>query len=302
MIWLLNFLFDSLLLFVTGLVLKRTFKKRMLFAGGLIGSLVVFLPFIPFDSFMTSPVMKILISLLMVWVAFGYKRLRYFLTNMFVFYFITFSIGGALIGLNYLFMFDYDIGSTLFLSYIRGFGDPISWLFVVIGFPLVWYFSKGIFDKWENVQIQYDQLIQVEIFMNQKSVQLKGLVDSGNQLYDPLTKRPVMIVSLQKTSHFFPNELLQIVSNIDHLWNEKTDFSDEWASRISVIPFQVVGAKNKLMVCVKPDKVIFRREDDQFETEQLLIAFVDQQLSSDDAFDAIVHPKLVTHFKSKQVS
>ena len=62
---------------------------------------------------------------------------------------------------------------------------------------------EGIFDKWENVQIQYDQLIQVENFYESKVSQLKGLVDSGNQLYDPLTKRPVMIVSLQKTSHFF---------------------------------------------------------------------------------------------------
>ncbi|MEK6453986.1 sigma-E processing peptidase SpoIIGA [Caldifermentibacillus hisashii] len=300
-IWLLNFLFDSMLLSLTGVILKRKIRKRKIFFGGLIGSIIVFAPFITNAALFFSPLFKIAISVLMVWIAFGFKRMRFFFTNLSAFYLLTFAIGGALIGLHYLFSFQYNAANALFLTNIRGFGDPISWLFVIIGFPILYFFSKDTFDKWETVKIEYENLVDVEISINNQTKQLRGLVDSGNQLYDPLTKKPVLIVSLKKTAGFFPKEVLAVFEDVHQLWKEN-ELPSEWMNKISIIPYRVVGKDNLLLAAVKPDKVVIRADKKIYQTNRLLLAFINQTLSADDRFDCIIHPKILAQSHHEQVS
>lgn len=300
-IWILNFLFDSLLLFLTGLILKRRTKKWRVFLGGFFGSLIILAPFTPF-AILTSSFFKIFISILMVIVAFGFKRMKYFFANLSIFYLVTFAMGGAMIGVHYLLNFDYDLANALFLTHIQGFGDPISWLFVILGFPVLWYFSKNTFDQFENHKIQSDQLIDLEVFIFDKSVRLRGLVDSGNQLYDPLTRRPVMIVSLKKMTYLLPKEIIPIFNNVNQLWNESNEVPNEWVNRLSVVPYRVVGKDHQLIVTFRPDKVMFMQNEEKFQTDKLLIGLVNQKLSSDDTFDSIIHPKILTSAKGQQVS
>ncbi len=300
-IWILNFLFDSLLLFLTGLILKRRTKKWRVFLGGFFGSLIIFAPFTPF-AILTSSFFKIFISILMVIVAFGFKRIKYFFANLSIFYLVTFAMGGAMIGVHYLLNFDYNLANALFLTHIQDFGDPISWLFVILGFPVLWYFSKNTFDRFESIKIQSDQLIDLEVFIFDKSVRLRGLVDSGNQLYDSLTRRPVMIVSLEKMTNLLPKEIIPIFNNVNQLWNESNEVPNEWVNRLSVVPYRVVGKDHQLIVTFRPDKVMFMQNEEKFQTDKLLIGLVDQKLSSDDTFDSIIHPKILTSAKGQQVS
>ncbi|WP_033829298.1 sigma-E processing peptidase SpoIIGA [Bacillus andreraoultii] len=300
-IWLLNFLFDSLLLYLTGLILKRKITKLRIFIGGFIGSLIVFAPFTAIATLLSSPFIKVCISILMVWVAFGFKRLRFIITNLLSFYLVTFTTGGALIGLHYLLSFRFDVSNTFMLAQVRGFGDPISWLFVALAFPLVLYFSRRTIDSWETRKIQYDQLIDVDITINNQTIRLKGLIDSGNQLYDPLTKKPVVIVSLEKTANIFPEEVLAVFQDVNKIWKE--DYLPmEWVHKISIIPYRVVGKENQLMAAVKPEEVVIHDGDEAYHTNRLLLAFVNQKLSSEDSFDCIIHPKILQQSDHEQVS
>ncbi len=237
----------------------------------------------------------------MVWVAFGFKRLRFIITNLLSFYLVTFTTGGALIGLHYLLSFRFDVSNTFMLAQVRGFGDPISWLFVALAFPLVLYFSRRTIDSWETRKIQYDQLIDVDITINNQTIRLKGLIDSGNQLYDPLTKKPVVIVSLEKTANIFPEEVLAVFQDVNKIWKE--DYLPmEWVHKISIIPYRVVGKENQLMAAVKPEEVVIHDGDEAYHTNRLLLAFVNQKLSSEDSFDCIIHPKILQQSDHEQVS
>lgn len=89
-IWALNFMFDSLLLYLTAIILKREIRLWRIFAGGLIGSIIILLVFTPFNEFSGHPVTKLLFSVAMVLAVFGFKRLRYFLKGLMTFYFATF--------------------------------------------------------------------------------------------------------------------------------------------------------------------------------------------------------------------
>lgn len=290
-----------MLLFLTGAVLKRKIRRYKVFIGGLFGSFIVFAPFLNWPTFLLSPFVKISISVIMVWIAFGFKRFRYFLTNLSLFYLLTFASGGALIGLHYLLSFHYDASNFLFMANILGYGDPISWLFISIGFPFVYYFSKNTFDKWKIRKLDFENLVDIDISINNQVIRLKGLIDSGNQLYDPITKKPVLIASLKKMDGLFPEEVLPVFEDVNQLWRNNL-LPDEWTNKISIIPYRVVGKENLLLAAVKPEKVVIHDGKGTVETNRIFVAFVNQTLSADDSFDCIIHPKILIQAHHEQVS
>ena len=107
----------------------------------------------------SHPIHEISVFISMVLIVFGYKRFKFFITGLMTFYLITFLIGGSLIGVHYFIQFDMNLSTSLFLANVKGFGDPISWLFVVLGFPIAWHFSRKNFERMEVTKIQYDQLV-----------------------------------------------------------------------------------------------------------------------------------------------
>ena len=255
-IWLLNFLFDSLLLYLTALILKRDFRYWRLFLGGLIGSFIILLSITPLNAYSSHPIIKLLFSVLMIISVFGYKRFKYFFSNLMVFYLITFLVGGSIIGIHYFLQFDMHLSSSVFLANVKGFGDPISWLFIVIGFPLAWHFTKKNFDRIETVKIQSHQLMNLEIMIGENTYSFKGLVDSGNQLFDPISKMPVMFVSVKNLIEELPEDLKSITLNSEQLMMGSEEIAHEWEHRMRIIPYKVMGQEHQLIIALKPDKII----------------------------------------------
>lgn len=292
-IWALNLCFDALLLYLTALILKRRVKLWRVFLGGLIGSLLILLMLTPFQ-YTGHPVVKLATSIMMVLVVFGFKKLRSFLKCLMTFYMMTFLIGGALIGTHYFIQFDFDLSASVALASIKGFGDPISWLFVLLGFPIAWHFSKSNLEGIEMAKIQYDQIVDVLVEFNGVQIQLKGLVDSGNQLYDPISRRPVMIVSLESLPDEFPEEIKRIAQNPDLILTGEVNMPTEFESRMKIIPYKVVGQEHQLTIAIKPELLKIQSEKKTYIVDKALISFTAQKLSCDDNFDCIVHPKMLT--------
>ena len=293
-IWLLNVIVDSMILWMTSIILKQQIKGWKIILGGLLGSLIIFIGFIPsIHQYAGNLGVKILVSILMVFTVFGFKRLRYFVSCLFTFYLVTFLTGGILIGLHYLLMFDFELQSTIFLASVKGFGDPISWFFVIFCFPVAWYFSKQRIDSIATVNIQYDQLVDVEVKINGVCFQLTGLIDSGNQLYDPLSKMPVMIVSIGSLEEVLPEEIVAIAQDPDQLLHDTKQMPATWYENVRFIPAQVVGKSHQLLTAFKPDLITIEKGMERWIVKKALIHFTNQVLSSEDKFECIVHPKMV---------
>ncbi|MDR6997988.1 sigma-E processing peptidase SpoIIGA [Neobacillus niacini] len=288
-IWALNLLFDSLLLYLTAIFLKRKIRLWRLLSGGFIGSLIILLSFTPVHAYSNHPITKLLFSVLMILATFGYKRLVFFIKALMTLYVCTFLIGGALIGAHYFLQTD-----SILLAGIKGFGDPISWLFVFIGFPIAWHFSKKNVEGMEMTKIQFDQIVCVNIKINSETYEFKGLVDSGNQLYDPLTRLPVMFISIKNQMEVMSEPIKRMAANTETLLMGEEEFPSEWQNKLRIIPFRVVGQEHQLIMAVKPDSILIEKNGDCFLCEKGLVSFTMQELSPDDAFQCIVHPKMLT--------
>nr|WP_251027562.1 sigma-E processing peptidase SpoIIGA [Bacillus sp. ISL-41] len=292
-IWALNLLFDTFLLYLTAIILKRQVKLWRLGLGGAIGSLLIILAITPFHAASGHPAGKLFFSIMMVLAVFGYKRFRFFLKALMTFYVTTFLLGGTLTGVHYFIQFDMNLASSVAMNHIKGFGDPISWLFVLLGFPLAWHFSRRNIEQFEMTKIKYDSLAEVDVKFMELDFSVKGLIDSGNQLYDPISKMPVMILSIANCLDSMPGELRRIAQNPDCVLSGDGNFSPQLENRMRIIPCKVVGQEHQLIIAFHPDSIKITTNEGTYIAEKGLISFTVQELSADGSFQCIIHPKML---------
>ncbi len=293
-IWLLNFLVDSLLIWMTAIFLKRNIHLARILLGGLIGSLLIILSITPLATLANHPLSKIGISVIMILFAFGFKRLNYFISGLMTLYFSTFLMGGILIGIHYLLNFDIELQSAVLVNSIQGYGDPISWLFVMIGFPAAWHFSQRSTNRITVSNLVYDVLVDVDVVINDIEFSLKGLIDSGNNLYDPISKMPVMIVQASAVADQLPKEILLLASSKNDNLDAVGQIPPQWADMMRLIPATTLGQKNQLLCAFKADKMTLLENNTVKEVKKALIVFTDQELSGDQRFHCIIHPLMAS--------
>lgn len=301
-IWLLNVLVDSLLLWITAIFLKRHVKLWRLLLGGIAGSIVILLSVTPVAEMSGHPLAKFGLSVFMVMIAFGYKRFKTFISSLLTFYFATFLMGGTLIGVHYFLSFDMDLETAYFLESIKGFGDPISWLFVIFAFPLAWYFSRKRVDDMTISSVEYSVLADVSIHLNGLHIHVKGLIDSGNQLYDPISKTPVMIISILSLKEVLPEEIVNLSNESNHSLEAASELPDQWREKMRLIPAKTLGMNHQLLFAFKPESIKIKLNDQEKVARKALIAFTDQHLSSDGKFECIVHPLIIEQAISESAS
>ncbi|MBU8907101.1 sigma-E processing peptidase SpoIIGA [Desertibacillus haloalkaliphilus] len=302
-IWFLNVCIDLLLLYLTATVLKRSISKWRLLISSLFASSIVFLLFTPLSFLFYQPWMKILFSMSIVLMAFGFKRLSYFLENLFMFYFVTFAIGGGMFAIHYFLQSDAAILNGLVITTSTGFGSPISWLFVLIAFPCVWYFSKRRVTAIKVKKVRYDQLTEVEITIGDIFIETRGLIDSGNQLQDPISKAPVMILDMTKLSGYFPASFIENIAQVDQLGNQTMDEeSQELEHRMRIIPYRGVGQQNQFLMALKPDYVKVKEKGEEHLIKKVLLGLNHTPLSSEDEYQCILHPKMMISDQGKKLA
>ncbi|MBW8348622.1 sigma-E processing peptidase SpoIIGA [Bacillus sp. IITD106] len=301
-IWMLNLLIDSLLLWITSIFLKRTASPVRIILGGIFGSLIIIMAITPFSAFAANPLVKLAISIGMILTAFGYKNISVFFSNLLTFYFATFLMGGILIGVHYFLTFNMELKSAVIIQNIRGYGDPVSWLFLLGAFPIAWHFSKKRINAITISNIQYDVLMDVTIFINGIHFQLKGLIDSGNQLYDPITKTPVMIVSIHSIKEKLPSEVLDFANDKNDFYDSASSLPPEWSSIMRLIPAKSLGKNNQLLSAFKPEKIEFFSEKGRTTVNKALVVFTSQTLSKDGSFQCIIHPFMISGAASHPAS
>ncbi|WP_368654737.1 sigma-E processing peptidase SpoIIGA [Ornithinibacillus sp. 4-3] len=295
-IWLLNFIFDWLILLLTKGILKDRTKNYRVVFGAFIASLIIPLQMLFSISLLMNPVGKGLYSILIILCSFQIKTLKRFFTLLLYFYFISFAIGGGLFALYYFL----NESFAFLASVSRGYGDPVSWLFIVIGFPIVLFFTKGRMEKYAVEKIRYDQYCEVQITVQGKIITTTGYIDSGNQLVDPVTKLPVTICDQTVLKSWFSDhDLNRLEVACRELAFEK--IPEVWQSFIRIIPYRGVDGKNNFLLAIKPDAMIFVYDGQVISTRKVLIGMQFSMMTHDQSYHCLLHPQLIKLF-SKNIA
>ncbi|WP_087973000.1 sigma-E processing peptidase SpoIIGA [Oceanobacillus rekensis] len=291
-VWALNFFLDLMLLMLTkALARDNAGKLRMLF-GAFIASLIVPITLYFPNSFLNGLPGKLLYSMFIILCTFGFKGFYRMMKLLLLFYFTSFAIGGGLTAVYFLLANPVSVTENGILTFNKGYGDPISWIFIIIGFPIVWYFTKSRMDEHAGEKIRYDQLCQVNVKMNHQTFSTMGYIDSGNQLIDPLTKKPVVICDEVFLKNWFSDdEWQQLKEANDELALER--IPKEWENLIQVIPYQGVEGKSMFLLAIRPDQLIVEYENQNLITGNVLIGIQFASLVRDDSYHCLLHPQII---------
>lgn len=184
LVFFINFFFDFLLLVTVKIVLKRKIKLKRLLLGSLVGALSIFLLFIKLNS-VSLFILKIIISLLMVYIAFGYNSKSEYIKNILYLYFISIILGGFLYYLN----LEFSYKNTGLVFFHNGFS--INFILLLILSPIILY----LYIKQDRVlKTRNNYYYEVEMYYKNKKYIYHAYLDSGNKLYDPYKKKPIIIL------------------------------------------------------------------------------------------------------------
>ena len=186
-IFLINFLFDFLLLLSVSIILRRNIKIKRIIFGALIGGISIFTLFMKINNIELF-LIKVLISILMVLITFSYQNIKYTLKNLLFLYMSSMLLGGVLYFLNIEFSY-YHEGLVFYHN-----GFSINLIVLIVLSPIIIYtYMRQMIDLKNN----YSNYYKIDIVYKGKIIKLNAFLDTGNKLIDPITKSPVIIVKEQ---------------------------------------------------------------------------------------------------------
>ncbi|MFG6118159.1 sigma-E processing peptidase SpoIIGA [Thalassobacillus sp. B23F22_16] len=291
-VWLLNFLVDGMILIITQAVTKSyASMKRMMFAA-LIASFIVPLTIFFPNSWLVSPLGKFTYSILIVLAAFPYKSLRLYMRNLTTFYFVTFAIGGTMFASHFFLNMNVQMATSGIVTFSTGYGDPISWLFVIIGFPAAWWFTKQRLERIAVLKLKYEEIYEVVLEWNGKKTVSTGLVDSGNQLVDPLTKKLVFLGDEEVFQAFVSEEEWTALKEVEETFDINR-IPESLQDSVHFVPYQGAGGERKLMLAIQLSKIELVSEGKNICMHAPLLGMQFGKMTDDDSYHVLLHPEMM---------
>ncbi|MEE1043021.1 MAG: sigma-E processing peptidase SpoIIGA, partial [Clostridia bacterium] len=254
---------------ITKSVIKSKSSNPRLLLSSIAGALFAILVLFPQTEFITGAVGKIIFSIILTSLSFKAVTIKDFIKNLAVFYLISFTIGGC--GYSLINLFNKSSFSTAKLLLITIF---ISYLILNI--------SSAVYEKY----LRYDTLIhKLTIVINDLQTETHCFYDTGNTLYDPISKLPVIVVNIDVVKNILPHNIIQdIISTNDIV---SIYFSYCTNIMLKLIPYHTVSG-NGFMLGFKPTEVLIDGKN-----TDAIIGISTAKVSNDEKYCAIVNPQII---------
>ncbi|MFZ5352669.1 MAG: sigma-E processing peptidase SpoIIGA [Bacillota bacterium] len=286
-----NLCMNYIILWSCNRFLKTGCSKLKLFAASLAGAVYALLSCFPDFHYLNTLFMKLMLSLLLVIIAFTPDNLKDFAKFTGVFYLISFIFGGAAFGLYY---FISGFSSTVNgISYISQFPVKLLLLAIVIAYLTVRY-------CWDYIQyrVKRERIItKLLVLLDGRAASLSALVDTGNSLVDPITKSPVVVAEYNAIKELLPVEVRRLFEenseNNLHVLSSIMESSD-LVTRFRVIPFRSLGRENGMLIGFKPDEVYITDSETRARLKNIIVGIYNKKLSGSNEYCALVHPDMLS--------
>ena len=176
LLFLFNMWIDFFLLLFVKLILKRNVRLYRIIIGSLFGSLTTILVIFNIN-YIVLTILKIIVSVFMVIISFGYRDIKYLITNFIYLFMISFILGGILI-------------------LVKNSVSKIQYLLIALLLTPLLIFT--FYRQNKKIKMQYTLYHSVTIVISYITISITGFLDSGNKLKDPVTKKNIIIVSKNK--------------------------------------------------------------------------------------------------------
>lgn len=265
-----NTLLNFVILRITKQIIKSKSSNPRLFVSSVAGALFAILILFPQAKAITGTFGKIIFSLILTAISFNSKNFKLFFKNLAVFYFVSFTIGGC--------------GYALFNIFSDSRYMDTAMLLCITVF--LSYFILNIISSVYEKYFKYDTLIhKLIIKVGDNIAETDCFYDTGNNLRDPISKIPVIVVNITTIKNLLPESIIyELLHNTDIV---KIYFSYSMDIKLKLIPYHTIS-ENGFMLGFVPTKVMI----DEKETNAI-IGISSSVMTNDKSYNAIVNPQIL---------
>lgn len=266
----LNLLIDYCLVLVSarvcGVVLRRWRYALAALIGALYAALMVLLGF----GWLANGMMKLALGAAMALIAFGGEA--HLVRCTVVFFAVSAAFGGAVYAASMLAGVSPGSGALV----------TVSGRVLALSFAACYAAMSLVFRR--RARAADREVRTVTVTLAGRSVTLRALRDSGNDLHDPVSGLPAAVVERAAVLPLFPavralpDDAVQALEALSAL--------PECTGRVVLLPYRAVGVTGALLPAFRPDSVKIDGA-----AEPMLLALSAQALTSDGAFAMVLPPK-----------
>jgi len=234
-----NMVINTLLLYFVFKTIKQPVPKWRVLLSAAIGTVfAIVMPLLTWDGF-AAFLVRMFIGAIMVFTVQSKSVTRFVLFYL-LFLTYTFAFGGAIYGL--LFMFNSTEGALTFFTYNTA--VPMG---VLVAGVAAFAWVMRLLIRYLNVRHSVNNLLRdVVIYYNDEKFKITSYLDTGNRLVDPISKAPVIIITVSLFLKMFPDV------SVDRIFLNK--LCKEGIEDGRYINFSTVGENGNMFVFA-PQKV-----------------------------------------------
>ena len=284
-----NLIMNYIILLATGLILKIKIKHIRLMLGSLLGAIYSIVAYTGVLKIYSSFVLKIILSVIIVYVAYNPQSVKKLCKELLFFYLTSFVFGGAAFALIYivkpqdilmkngLFLGTYPL-KTVILAAI------VAFVIIITAFTII----KSKFTK-------KDMVYEIEVKLNNKIIKTKALIDTGNMLKEPITNTPVVVMEHTLLYDCIPKEILNHLEEIIGGDFEKIpeEIKNIYISKLKLIPFSSLGKQNGMLIGIKSEYLKIIKEEQIDVKENVILGIYDKSLTKKGEYRALMGMEFV---------
>ena len=274
-----NLLINYVILILEAKLLNLRIKRKRLILSALMGSFYSIFIFFDQINLLLSLFIKLLMSITIILIAYGFINTRSFVKLIVTFYFINFIFGGIIFCIWY-----FISPKGIFIKNGIVYFD-ISPTFLILS-TVVIYFSIKIYQYFLGESDLHNSFCDLEILNNGKTVKLFAKVDTGNSLKEPFSNKPVIVAEYESLKDILPPEVKNYIQDNVEDWTAK----GKKTSLLRVIPYSTVSGEGLLPAFI-PEKVTIKYKNKTYIKETFL-AISKRNLFLGD-YKALVPPDLI---------
>lgn len=279
-IFLENLCINCIILLATAVINKNTISIIRILLSSLIGSVYAVLVYLSISQVFSNIVLKILLSVCMVHIAYNSKNIKTLLKQLILFYLTSFTFGGVAFALLYFVKPQNILIKNGVL--IGTYPIKIALAGVIVGFIII----TIAFKNYKKKLSKKDMFCNITIEFENRFKTIRAMIDTGNLLKEPLSGKPVIVVEKECLQELIPKEILNNIEKI--ILGEYNINLNKYASKFRVIPFTSLGKENGLLLGLKIDNLQIDYDDQENNIKDVIVGIYNKKLSKTNTYNALV--------------
>lgn len=288
-----NLCINCIILLATGLINKTKINILRILLSSLLGSVYAVLSYTSLLNIFSNIVMKITLSICMVYIAYNPRSIKQLFKQLIIFYLTSFTFGGVAFALLY-FVKPQNIlirNGVLIGTY----PIKIALLGVIIGFVIITIAFKNFKGKFSKK----DMFCNLQLNFKERKININAMIDTGNLLKEPITGKSVVVVEKEELYELLPKSILDESENIISGKNEMENI--EYAEKLKLIPFTSLGRENGLLLGFKIDSIIVEYDDNLKQVNDVIVGIYDKVLSKSKTYTSLIGLDLIEAKESEYI-